>query len=140
MDTQLHCCLLKGLVSNRKTVGNRVVRFPAVWCAEAALKLAGFGVRNYFGMSWNRFDFTLVLAAYVGYFTALPSFSTVLRVFRVMRVVRLVRGSKAMFQVLGDRNHSRVVDADVVTRCCVESLSRGTTEEPISWCRALARS
>jgi hypothetical protein len=79
------------------TVCSCVVEHP---CAEAVLKLLGLGARSYFGVTWNRFDFVLVAAAYVGYFTALPSFTTVLRVFRVLRVVRLVRGSKAMFQIL----------------------------------------
>jgi hypothetical protein len=45
------------------------------------------------------FDFCLVLGAYVGFASSLPSIATLLRVFRVLRVVRLARGSKAMLQV-----------------------------------------
>ena len=49
------------------------------------------------------FDFCLVLGAYVGFASSLPSIATLLRVFRVLRVVRLARGSKAMLQVRGLR-------------------------------------
>ncbi len=63
------------------------------------MKLVAFGVRGYFKQRWNVFDFCLVLGAYVGFASSLPSIATLLRVFRVLRVVRLARGSKAMLQV-----------------------------------------
>lgn len=67
------------------------------------MKLIAFGVRGYFKQRWNVFDFCLVLGAYVGFASSLPSIATLLRVFRVLRVVRLARGSKAMLQVRGLR-------------------------------------
>jgi hypothetical protein len=63
------------------------------------MKLVAFGVRGYFKQRWNVFDVCLVLGAYVGFASSLPSIATLLRVFRVLRVVRLARGSKAMLQV-----------------------------------------
>ena len=71
--------------------------------AEAALKLKGWGVREYFSIGWNRFDFFLVVTSYLGFFTSVPSFTSVIRVFRVLRAVRLVRRSKKMFQVQPSR-------------------------------------
>ena len=79
-----------------------VVAFVAV-PAEAALKLTGWGVREYFSIGWNRFDFFLVVTSYLGFFTSVPSFTSVIRVFRVLRAVRLVRRSKKMFQVQPSR-------------------------------------
>ena len=103
---------------------------------EAALKLIAFGVRGYFKQRWNVFDFCLVLGAYVGFASSLPSIATLLRVFRVLRVVRLARGSKAMLQVRGlrrQRTYPCLLYAVLSPKSAAMSLSVVLGEHSLTW-------
>ena len=82
------------------TLDNLNWAFSAVFALEAVIKLYGLGVRQYFSVGWNRFDFTLVVASFVGVGVNLPSVATLFRVFRVLRIFRLVRTSKGVLQLL----------------------------------------
>ena len=70
--------------------------FALVFLVEACLKLVGFGVLQYFGDHWNRFDFLVVSFSVAGFVmdtvTSTDSANlSILRLFRVVRVLRLVK-------------------------------------------------
>lgn len=77
--------------------------FAGLFAAEAAIKLLGFGVKQYFSIGWNRFDFILVILSFVGETVDLGQLATLLRIVRVARIFRLVRtsrGLQTMFKTL----------------------------------------
>eukprot|EP00485_Elphidium_margaritaceum_P010070 CAMPEP_0202692280 /NCGR_PEP_ID=MMETSP1385-20130828/6693_1 /ASSEMBLY_ACC=CAM_ASM_000861 /TAXON_ID=933848 /ORGANISM="Elphidium margaritaceum" /LENGTH=1814 /DNA_ID=CAMNT_0049347777 /DNA_START=122 /DNA_END=5566 /DNA_ORIENTATION=+ len=76
--------------------------FLAIYTIEAALKLTGYGVRQYFRDWWNVFDFLIVFVslATIGF----NSGFAVIRLLRVLRVIRLVKRApllRALFITLG---------------------------------------
>jgi hypothetical protein len=75
-------------------VGNLV--FTVIFAAEAALKLLGLGLRQYFGSSWNVFDFGLAVGGIVSTAFSFGTAGKILRVFRVLRVFRLVEFSRTL--------------------------------------------
>jgi hypothetical protein len=93
--------------SDMLEVLNRV--FIAIFIIEAALKIFGLGLREYFARGWCRFDFTLVflsivLMKEVGLVGGgLQQYATLARVLRVARMFRLMQTNKqllTMFKTL----------------------------------------
>lgn len=82
--------------------------FASLFIIEAAMKLMAFGVRQYFNSSWNRFDFTLVVASILGIIIdmvqgAFPINAQLIRVLRCIRAARLLRNLqnwKSVMQLL----------------------------------------
>ncbi|XP_022247944.1 muscle calcium channel subunit alpha-1-like isoform X2 [Limulus polyphemus] len=70
--------------------------FTAVFALEFVLKMMAFGFKNYFGDSWNIFDFIIVLGSYIDIIVADLNPGTNIisinffRLFRVMRLVKLL--------------------------------------------------
>jgi Ca2+-binding EF-hand superfamily protein len=67
-----------------------------IYVVEAALKLLGLGVRQYYRSAWNSFDFFIVVGSLVGEATGGKVNPAILRVFRIARVIRLVRVSRGL--------------------------------------------
>jgi hypothetical protein len=70
--------------------------FTTVYYTEFLLKIFALGPFGYFSVGWNRFDFTLVLFAFVDDVThdlssLLPVPPFLLRVMRLLRIVRILR-------------------------------------------------
>merc|ERR1711968_68135 len=93
--------------SDMLEVLNRI--FIAIFVIEAALKIFGLGLREYFARGWCRFDFTLVflsilLMKQVGLVGGgLQQYATLARVLRVARMFRLMQTNKqllTMFKTL----------------------------------------
>mmetsp|Transcript_6417 Transcript_6417/g.22602 ORF Transcript_6417/g.22602 Transcript_6417/m.22602 type:complete len:1664 (+) Transcript_6417:339-5330(+) len=82
--------------------------FAAIFLMEAVLKLYALGYRDYFKDNWNRFDFTTVLLAIVGFIITVgsdssASYLSMLRIFRVARIFRLIpkaKGLRTLFETL----------------------------------------
>ena len=85
--------------------------FSAIYSLEAIIKLLAIGFGNYFKDGWNRFDFLIVMVAWVGIALDLVpginaeqlSFIMVLRVARIGRIFRLIpkaKGLRTLFQTL----------------------------------------
>merc|ERR1711871_1827506 len=83
--------------------------FIVIFAVEAALKLFGLGIKEYFARGWCRFDFTLValsiiLMQEVGLVSGgLQQYATLARVLRVARMFRLMQTNKqllTMFKTL----------------------------------------
>jgi len=70
--------------------------FALIFAVEAAIKLTAFGVKQYFGTNWSRFDFLIVIASLIGKLFTLGPIATLLRVVRVARIFRLVRSSRGL--------------------------------------------
>jgi hypothetical protein len=70
--------------------------FAVIFICEAVIKLLAFGPRQYFGVAWNRFDFTLVCGSILGWLLAVSPVITLLRIFRVARIFRMVRASRGL--------------------------------------------
>jgi hypothetical protein len=79
-------------------VGQFSVFCTIAFTAEAILRVAGVGWATYARNGWNRFDFAIVLASYVGivlqagFGIRSGSTMTLLRVARVFRVIRASSG------------------------------------------------
>jgi len=74
--------------------------FNVIFTVEAAIKLTGLGLRQYFSLGWNVFDFVLVLGGWIGVLFNIGPVATLLRIFRVARIFRLVRTSRGLMQLL----------------------------------------
>jgi hypothetical protein len=80
--------------------------FAAIFTVEAALKLYGLGVKGYFKVGWNVFDFTVVVATLAGYIikaatgVSIGSMATVVRGFRIARLFRLIRGAPKLRELV----------------------------------------
>jgi hypothetical protein len=76
--------------------------FALTFTVEAAVKLLGLGVVQYFRDPWNRFDFLIVLGTILNVclllFTSMDigSLATVFRAFRVGRALRLVKRAETL--------------------------------------------
>ena len=64
------------------------------------LKMVGFGLKQYFSVGWNRFDFILVVLSLSSMAVPGGNIATLFRVFRVARVIRLLRGFKSVMQLI----------------------------------------
>eukprot|EP00397_Hematodinium_sp_SG-2012_P017099 GEMP01017472.1.p1 GENE.GEMP01017472.1~~GEMP01017472.1.p1 ORF type:complete len:306 (+),score=65.74 GEMP01017472.1:168-1085(+) len=111
--------------------------FTAVFTLEMAMRFHAHGVLGYFMDNWNRFDFVLVVVAFVDTtilshldFTGvdLRFFSTlrIVRIFRLVRLVRLVR----MFDDVRLITHSIIGSLKTVGRVFFVLLA-------ILWCLAI---
>jgi hypothetical protein len=78
-------------------IGNQI--FAHLFALEFIIKFTGLGFKQYFAENWNRFDFTLVILAYVGIAVDLGSIATLFRIFRVARVFRLVKTSPGVLNL-----------------------------------------
>ena len=73
---------------------------------EATIKMVGFGLCQYFGEHWNKFDIFVVAAGLAeAFMTELVTSTTdvnfsMLRILRVTRIVRLVRSQKGLRSLL----------------------------------------
>jgi hypothetical protein len=66
--------------------------FLAIYVVEAALKLIGWGVKQYFFDWWNIFDFVIVVLSVIGASVeAIGPVAAVVRLLRVARLIRLVK-------------------------------------------------
>ncbi len=85
--------------------------FIAIFTVEAALKITGYGFRQYWRFdAWNKFDFMLVVVSLIDLFLAnivpmvVPGFDpsqysvgfNVLRILRVGRALRLIKQAKTL--------------------------------------------
>lgn len=70
--------------------------FNIIYTVEAGIKITGIGPKIYFTDGWCRFDFTLVVFAWIGGLFDLGQMATLLRVFRVARIFRLVKTSESL--------------------------------------------
>lgn len=86
----------KGWVDGQEVANNI---FAIIFIIEAAMKLSAFGIKQYFAVPWNRFDFALVIASVIGWAVAIGAVTTLLRVFRVARIIRLVRTSRGLLML-----------------------------------------
>lgn len=79
--------------------------FAAIFTVEAAIKLIGLGVKQYFADSWNVFDFSIVIGTIVGIVVEfalgveIGSIATIVRTFRVGRIFRLIKRAKRLNQL-----------------------------------------
>lgn len=82
--------------------------FTFIFVIEAAIKLLGFGVRQYFSSKWNTFDFVIVSTTFARFMVEVTagsksvnvSFLRVFRVFRIFRFAKNFRTLKRLFQTL----------------------------------------
>ena len=80
--------------------------FATIFTLEAIIKLFAMGLRDYFRVGWNVFDFVVVLATLAGYIVkavtgvSLGSFATVIRGFRIARLFRLIRGAPKLRELV----------------------------------------
>jgi hypothetical protein len=77
--------------------------FFAVFVSEAILKVLGVGWQQYWAVSWNKFDFIIVLGSILAIFlkSLIRNFNiTILRVFRIARIFRLVKSSRGLRNLL----------------------------------------
>ncbi len=70
--------------------------FVVIFTSEAVLKLIGHGPRYYFYITWNQFDFAVVVLSLFS-MLGTDSFNlTALRIIRVARLLRMIKKSKEM--------------------------------------------
>ena len=77
--------------------------FAAIFALEAVLKIIGMGYKEYFGDSWNRMDFGIVVTSATTFLIRIllqqsganvvidPTFVRVIKMFRAARILRLSR-------------------------------------------------
>ena len=86
--------------------------FVVIFTVEAALKLIGYGITDYFKDAWNVFDFVIVIVSIIGLIineattddVGAAESLTGIRLLRVLRVFRLIRNApklRALFVTLG---------------------------------------
>ena len=85
--------------------------FTFIFMLECFVKLVAYGIRPYFHISWNKFDFFIVIISIVDWIVAdidgidssfLKTFQIirVLKVLRVSRVIRLVKALKGLEKLI----------------------------------------
>ena len=85
--------------------------FICIFIGECILKLLAYGIKPYFHISWNKFDFILVIVSIIDWIVAgidgidaafLKTFQLirVLKVLRVSRVIRLVKAFKGLEKLI----------------------------------------
>ena len=102
---------------------------------EMAIKIAGFGWRQYWASSWNKLDFSLVLLSVVdiafSYLEA--SFLRILKVLKAQKMLRLLRMTRmakalktmrSMLQLLGAIRESvgAILQVLLLVSFCVNQL------------------
>eukprot|EP00659_Diplonema_papillatum_P017024 gene17024-26121_t len=82
----------------------RVVNFvfAGVFAVEAAVKMLAYGMTQYFGEAWNRFDFLCVAMSLVGitFSNVNTGAFRVIRVFRAFRLLKRARRLEMLFHTL----------------------------------------
>eukprot|EP00759_Apiculatamorpha_spiralis_P022805 PhF_6_TR26709/c0_g1_i1/m.39046/K04853/CACNA1F; voltage-dependent calcium channel L type alpha-1F len=75
--------------------------FISIYFCEAILKLIGFGIRAYFRMNWNRFDFLILIISLVSLVVGQTSSvdTGVATAFRILRLSRLLRVVKVAHHI-----------------------------------------
>ena len=75
--------------------------FVAIFTVEAVLKLLGLGVRYYFYIDWNKFDFAIVIVSLLSESPFLGDVNlTAFRIIRVARLLRMIKASKQLQDLL----------------------------------------
>eukprot|EP00760_Papus_ankaliazontas_P025843 PhM_4_TR2892/c0_g1_i1/m.101635 len=69
--------------------------FTFIFGLEAVIKILAVG-KDYFYDSWNRFDFIVTVATFVGLFIGVGSGASVVRLLRVGRLLRLIRRARGL--------------------------------------------
>jgi hypothetical protein len=82
--------------------------FTSVFICEAFLKICAYGIRGYFYMRWNQFDFFVVMTSiidivldfsgqsFITFLSVGPQLARVLRVLRVSRLLRLIKSFEGL--------------------------------------------
>ena len=82
--------------------------FSIFFIVEASIKLYALGVRGFFSVAWNCFDFFLCLVSVLDFVAEgnisdgafNPMLLRLLRMFRILRLIRLVRSAKGLRTLL----------------------------------------
>ena len=85
--------------------------FTSIFIVECILKILGYGIKPYFHITWNKFDFILIIISLIDWIVAgidgidatfLKTFQIirVLKVLRVSRVIRLVKALKGLEKLI----------------------------------------
>ena len=74
--------------------------FNVIYTLEAMIKMVGYGV-SYFSDGWNRFDFAIVVVAWLGFIAhragvEVGAVATVVTIFRILRVFKIIRSNKSL--------------------------------------------
>ena len=70
--------------------------FTIFFTGEAGAKLVGLGLGNYFEQAWNKFDFVVVIASWLGIILGTGGPISAIRIFRIARAFRLVKRMKSL--------------------------------------------
>jgi len=70
--------------------------FVIIFTLEAVLKLIGLGVKYYFYIDWNKFDFAVVIMSLISLGDIDSLNLTALRIIRVARLLRMIKSSKQL--------------------------------------------
>lgn len=79
--------------------------FAVIFTIEAILKLAAFGVKEYFSHIWNQFDFTIVVLTIISTTitlsntTNIGAATTFLRAFKIARIFRLIEKANSLMMI-----------------------------------------
>lgn len=79
--------------------------FTLIFASEAAIRILGIGVKNYFAEMWNVFDCVVAAGSVAGIVISWSSTleikgTTILRAFRILRLLRLLkRGGKSLYLI-----------------------------------------
>ena len=98
LNTIIMCMEFYGASDEYNNVLNKFnLVFVAIFTFEAALKLLGLGIRYYFYIDWNKFDFAIVIVSLVSETPFLGEINlTAFRIIRVARLLRMIKASKQL--------------------------------------------
>ena len=74
--------------------------FVIIFSLEALLKILGLGIRYYFYIDWNKFDFAVVIMSLISLGDTANFNLTALRIIRVARLLRMIKSSKDLQALL----------------------------------------
>lgn len=74
--------------------------FVFIFSLEALLKILGLGIRYYFYIDWNKFDFAVVIMSLISLGDNDSFNLTALRIIRVARLLRMIKSSKDLQALL----------------------------------------
>lgn len=98
LNTIIMCMEYYGASDEYNNILNKAnLVFVAIFTLEAVLKLIGLGVRYYFYIDWNKFDFAIVIVSLVSETPFLGEINlTAFRIIRVARLLRMIKASKQL--------------------------------------------
>ncbi len=74
--------------------------FIPIFALEMLLKMAGYGIKYYFYVNWNKLDFCIVIFSFMslfeGFLASIKINVTVLRILRVARLLRVIKASEGL--------------------------------------------